>query len=304
MFTSGYKENRLKRSLLTTVGVLCSGAFLVLLLASCGEITNPIPQAESGSLLTTVNTTITGDAGADVSNGIFEMQLLEMDPNPILVDTLLVWTPASWAAGTPETILADLRDDVSFQADTSEAYLDVDASVFRFPPGQYTTTSGRFAGIALPGDYSVRLTVPAECEIGGEREQIVPVTIPTFDTAEVTFEVDCVASDAVDASVSGVEATGPHAADGADAATVTIRLRDADGNPVGGLRDGNFTIDVTGDAEAESVDEDIQGRTARIYTVDVTNETAETVTVTVTVDYDGDGTDDVTLDDTVDITFN
>jgi len=93
-------------------------------------------------------------------------------------------------------------------------------------------------------------------------------------------------------SVSASPSTGV-IADESDASTVTIEVRDANGNPIGGLDDGDFSIDLSGDGEEGSVSEtDIPGT----YAFSVTNSTAETVEVRVEVD-------DVTLDDRPTIEF-
>ena len=75
------------------------------------------------------------------------------------------------------------------------------------------------------------------------------------------------------------------AADGEAASTVTIRLMDANENPIGGLVDGDFDVELTDgqgggtDASRSTVTETT---TAGTYTFDVTNTTAEEVTVIVT----------------------
>jgi hypothetical protein len=68
-------------------------------------------------------------------------------------------------------------------------------------------------------------------------------------------------------------------ADGADAATVTLVLEDAHGNPVSGLTNSDFAIAVTGSAQAGTVS---AGTPPGTYAFEVTNTVAETVTVTVT----------------------
>jgi hypothetical protein len=89
-----------------------------------------------------------------------------------------------------------------------------------------------------------------------------------------------------------VTATSPHTADGSDASTLTIELRDAESNPVSGLSDGDFTLSGLGDASVTTISEPSSGT----YEADLTNTTAEDVTVTV----EASGT---TLSDTPTVTF-
>ncbi|MGM0587392.1 MAG: invasin domain 3-containing protein [Bacteroidota bacterium] len=97
----------------------------------------------------------------------------------------------------------------------------------------------------------------------------------------------------ISASKSTVSATSPHTADGTDAATVTIQLKDANSNVIGGLSNNDFTLNVTGDASTGTISET---GTSGTYEVDLTNTTAENVTITVIAD-------GVTLDDTPTVTF-
>ncbi|WP_158551364.1 Ig-like domain-containing protein [Rhodohalobacter sp. SW132] len=66
-----------------------------------------------------------------------------------------------------------------------------------------------------------------------------------------------------------------------NSSTLTIELRDGSNNPVSGFTNTDFTIGVTGDAEAGAVSEN---GTSGNYTTAITNETAETVTVSVTAE--------------------
>ena len=69
-------------------------------------------------------------------------------------------------------------------------------------------------------------------------------------------------------------------ADGSDASTVTVTLKDATGNPISGVAGSAFAINVSGSGQAGAVS---TGPTSGTYTFPVTNTTAETVTVTVSV---------------------
>jgi hypothetical protein len=89
-------------------------------------------------------------------------------------------------------------------------------------------------------------------------------------------------------------------ADGEDPSTVTVELRNAEGNPVGGLPPGHFEVALTVDGEkSETAEQETPVRettTAGTYTFDVTNTAAEEITVTVTAR-------DVTLNDQPTIQF-
>jgi adhesin/invasin len=79
-------------------------------------------------------------------------------------------------------------------------------------------------------------------------------------------------------TVTAEPATVP--ADGTTASTVTVELRDGNGNALGGRTDG-FSVALTGTAVPTAVSETA---TAGTYQFGVTNTTPQTVTVTVTVD--------------------
>ena len=102
------------------------------------------------------------------------------------------------------------------------------------------------------------------------------------------YELGPVSASASSVTVSSATAT----ADGSDASTLTIELRDAQNNPISGLSDGDFTLSGLGDASVTTISEPSTGT----YKADLTNTTAETVTVTVEVD----GT---TLNDTPTVDF-
>lgn len=92
---------------------------------------------------------------------------------------------------------------------------------------------------------------------------------------EVVFEAG-----PVDASESQVIASSPHIA-GEEVSTVTVTLSDAQGNRISGVDEVDFDVDLSGDADlvAGSFDEIGDG----VYTFEIENDVAETVSVTVTV---------------------
>ena len=89
-----------------------------------------------------------------------------------------------------------------------------------------------------------------------------------------TFDVQTGGVDAVNSSV----AASPITLQAGQNSALTIELRDGSNNVVGGLTDADFTISLDGNATAGTVSEPTEG----IYTADVTNQTAETVTATIT----------------------
>ncbi|MCC5941915.1 MAG: T9SS type A sorting domain-containing protein, partial [Balneolaceae bacterium] len=100
------------------------------------------------------------------------------------------------------------------------------------------------------------------------------------DTPQIEFREEEPDDPVVDASSSSVEATSPHDADGSDASTVTINLVDESGDAMENVSSGSFSISLSGSAELAS---DLSNEGNGEYEVQVTNNTAETVTVTVTV---------------------
>jgi hypothetical protein len=121
-------------------------------------------------------------------------------------------------------------------------------------------------------------------EVTNEVAEVVTVTVTADgveldDKPEIVFEADEDPDPVVDASASSVSATSPHTADGEDASLVTVVLVDTEGDPVAGLEDADFEIELTGSAVAGPVTESSEAGT---YEFEVTSETAGEVTVTVT----------------------
>ncbi|HKK45991.1 MAG TPA: invasin domain 3-containing protein [Balneolaceae bacterium] len=107
--------------------------------------------------------------------------------------------------------------------------------------------------------------------------QIISASDGAIDGSSNNFEVT---SGPVDISTSSVTATSPHLSNGTDASTVTIKLSDAYENPVSGLTNINFSLQLTGNAIHGPV---IESTTPGTYETSITDDTAENVTVTVTV---------------------
>src|SRR5690625_3081415 len=93
-------------------------------------------------------------------------------------------------------------------------------------------------------------------------------------------------SPVVDASKSSVTATSPHLADGVDASVVTIELVDRDGNPLSGLQEGDFEINLV-----SNMDQDVRAvagpvsevQTSGIYTFSITSPAEGSLLVSVTI---------------------
>jgi surface protein len=141
---------------------------------------------------------------------------------------------------------------------------------------------------AIPGTYGFSVTNTVV--------EIVAVTVTATgteldDNPEITFEAP--PPQVVDATLSEVTATTPHAADGTDQSIVTVVLRDEEDDLITGFTAADFSIAVSGSALATEITETV---TAGTYQFSVTNSEAEVVSVTVTAD-------GVELDDMPEIDF-
>lgn len=141
-----------------------------------------------------------------------------------------------------------------------------------------TSTAGALGEVVdrQDGTYTAILTAPTAAGVGVVSGAVDGIALG--DSAAVEFVAD---SSPVSASLSSVTADPSSGvdADGSDASTVTVVLRDVEDHPVEGLADDDFSIALTGDAGRTAVTET---STSGTYAFDVTNTTAETVTVTVT----------------------
>lgn len=141
---------------------------------------------------------------------------------------------------------------------------------------------------AIPGTYGFSVTNTVV--------EIVAVTVTATgteldDNPEITFEAP--PPQVVDATLSEVTATTPHAADGTEQSIVTVVLRDEEDDLITGFTAADFSIAVSGSALATEITET---GTAGTYQFSVTNSVAEVVSVTVTAD-------GVELDDNPEIDF-
>jgi adhesin/invasin len=140
-----------------------------------------------------------------------------------------------------------------------------------------TATLSTTAGTITPstigftsGTASVNVTVS-----NAGTGQIITAEDGSITGSSNTFDVQ---SGGIDAANSSVTAS-PLTLQAGQTSTLTVELRDGSNNLVGDLIDADFTITPSGNATVGTVSETTEG----IYTADITNETAETVTVTVTV---------------------
>ncbi|MCA1800741.1 MAG: VCBS domain-containing protein, partial [Actinobacteria bacterium] len=181
------------------------------------------------------------------------------------------------AAGEPTTITINVQD--TFDNPVSGVAGDLSVTVTgdnsASPSVSETGTTGEYTAIYTPENAG---TDDISIELLGTPIQGSPFT------SEVTV------SD-ISASVSTVSATPSELVVG-NGSTITVELRDGSNNPIGGLNNADFSIDVSGDASAGSISESVSGT----YEFNVNNTTAQQVTVTVTAQ-------GVTLDDTPTITF-
>lgn len=97
----------------------------------------------------------------------------------------------------------------------------------------------------------------------------------------------------VSSSNSKVSATSPHKADGEDAATVTVDIRDVDDKPIGRFSTEDIRISLTGDANSTGGE---KTEKSSVFHFKMANTTSETVTVHIAVS-------DTELDDTPEILF-
>jgi hypothetical protein len=140
---------------------------------------------------------------------------------------------------------------------------------------QLSTTAGNISPTSVSfnnGEASESVTVS---EAGTSRT----ITATDGNTTGTSNEFD-VESGGVSASESSVSAE-PTTLTVGENSTISIQLRDGAGNPVSGLANQDFNISVSGNGDAISVSE---STTAGMYTFEVLNERAETVTVIVIAD--------------------
>jgi len=178
---------------------------------------------------------------------------------------------------TVTVVLRDEEDDPISGLTSAEFLIDVTGSA----------TAAEIAETGTAGTYSFTVT--------NSVTEIVTITV-TADGTElddqpgIDFESP---PQVVDATLSEVTATTPHAADGADESTVTVVLRDEEDDPITGFASANFLIEATGSAAVtEIMETDVLGT----YEFTITNTVTEIVTVTVTAA-------SVELDEKPDITF-
>ena len=138
-------------------------------------------------------------------------------------------------------------------------------------------TNGASAGSVETGEKSGQYIFTVTSSTAGISEVSVTARgIELQDREKILFEAP---PPTVSGTESKITATTPHLADGSDASTVTITVRDTDGELVPGLSPGEFTVDVTGSAETGEIEEAEAG----IYRMSVVNMTVEIVTVSAAV---------------------
>ncbi|WP_234567705.1 BspA family leucine-rich repeat surface protein [Rhodohalobacter sp. 614A] len=138
-----------------------------------------------------------------------------------------------------------------------------------------------------PGIYFFNLT---SSEPGTVVLGVTAKGITLSDQESVVFEVPEVVADP---SLSDVSFTSPHLADGVDASTVTIILRDAEKELISGFTSNDFKIEIKGTAEISDVSET---KKPGVYTFFVVSNTAGIVGLSISAQ-------GVLLDDQVKILF-
>ena len=138
-----------------------------------------------------------------------------------------------------------------------------------------STTRGTLGSVTDQGDGTYTATFTAPTGVG------TALITGTVDGEAIGGSATIVlAPGSISTEASDVEASTASGvpADGEAAATVMVGLRDASGNPIGGVASGDFAVDVSGSGSAGTVTET---NTTGTYRFSVTNTVAETVTVTV-----------------------
>ena len=144
------------------------------------------------------------------------------------------------------------------------------------------------------------LTFEEAGSAGVYRASYVPISKGN-DRIEIEFDDRAITGSPFDSQVAAADASPSNSTVSADPATlqaddtsiITVNVRDANGNRIGGLDNASFDIDITGNAFTGSVSETNDAGT---YRFDVTNNSVETVMVTVSVN-------GITLSDTPEIIF-
>ncbi|TVQ01050.1 MAG: BspA family leucine-rich repeat surface protein [Balneolaceae bacterium] len=125
-----------------------------------------------------------------------------------------------------------------------------------------------------PGTYTFTIT---NIEIETVTLTVIADGVELDDQPEIVFEA---AVQIVDAGNSSVSATSPHIADGVDTSVATVVLRDESDEPITGLINDDFEIELTGSAMASGIEET---GTPGTYTFTITNNEIETISLKVTV---------------------
>ncbi|MCA1800548.1 MAG: hypothetical protein LC650_04575, partial [Actinobacteria bacterium] len=163
-------------------------------------------------------------------------------------------------AGEAFTISISAEDSEGNTADSYNGTASLSTTAGTIDPATADFTSGAATVNATVSDAGTDQTLTAE-------DGAITGTSNEFDME----------SGGIDAANSSVSAS-PLTLEVGQSSSLTIELRDGSNNVVGGLTDTDFTISLSGTASAGTVSETTEG----IYTADVTNQTAQSVTATTT----------------------
>jgi len=266
------------------------------------EFGNPVPGVQ---VQFAVSDTPSGAVGQSVGSG-----QVTSDSDGIAQTTL---TLGDITGTYVVTVSASGTSSVLFSAVATASA----ASTFTFDPISSPQTAGQPFGIritALDSQGNIATGYQGTAALSTGSGSIIPVEA-NFANGIASLDVSLSAAGqgqsivATDGSITGTSGTfdvqsggvstsnstvsvSPSTLQAGQTASLIIEVRDGSNNLISGLSDGDFTVTVSGNAQAGNVNEDSAG----IYSANITNETAESVNVTVQAD-------GVALNDTPTVNF-
>ncbi|MCA1800516.1 MAG: hypothetical protein LC650_04410, partial [Actinobacteria bacterium] len=234
------------------------------------------PASATGQSVTLASTTTDGNGFASTTltlgniSGDYQVTAISGALTPVVFTATANAGPAAsftfdaisspQTAGEAFTFSLTAEDSEGNLADGYSGTASLSTTAGTIDPSSADFTSGAATVNVTVSDAGTAQTITAE-------DGAITGTSNTFD----------VQSGGVDAANSSASAD-PTTLQAGQISTLTIELRDGSNNVVGGLADTDFTVSPGGNATAGPVSESSEG----IYTTDITNQTAESVTVTIT----------------------